>query len=65
MTSDKQLYKLSIPKDDVMLREGARLDKQPKIVQDAFNQIRQEYLNLEPLEDNKTLLNYFIIWHYL
>ena len=54
-----QLYKLSIPKDDVMLREGARLDKQPKIVQDAFNQIRQEYLNLEPLEDNKTLLNYF------
>ena len=53
------LYKLSIPKDDVMLREGARLDKQPKIVQDAFNQIRQEYLNLEPLEDNKTLLNYF------
>lgn len=54
-----QLYKLSVPKDDVMLREGARLDKQPKIVQDAFNQIRQEYLNLEPLEDNKTLLNYF------
>ena len=53
------LYKLSIPKDDVMLREGARLDKQPKIVQDAFNQIRQEYLNLKPLEDNKTLLNYF------
>lgn len=59
LISNKQLYKLSIPKDDVMLREGARLDKQPKIVQDAFNQIRQEYLNLEPLEDNKTLLNYF------
>ena len=54
-----QLYKLSVPKDDVMLREGARLDKQPQIVQDAFNQIRQEYLNLEPLADNKTLLNYF------
>ena len=54
-----QLYKLSVPKDDVMLREGARLDKQPQIVQDAFNQIRQEYLNLEPLADNKTLLDYF------
>lgn len=58
-TDKGQLYKLSVPKDDVMLREGARLDKQPQIVQDAFNQIRQEYLNLPPLESNNELIKYF------
>lgn len=31
-----QLYKLSIPKDDVMLREGATLAEQPKKVQEAI-----------------------------
>jgi hypothetical protein len=31
-----QLYKLSIPKDDVMLREDLLLSQQPKFVQQAF-----------------------------
>lgn len=31
-----QLYKLSVPKDDVMLREGASFAEQPKFVQDAI-----------------------------
>ena len=36
LTRNKQLYKLSIPKDDVMLREDLLLSQQPKFVQQAF-----------------------------
>ena len=39
-----QLYKLSIPKDDVMLREGATLAEQPKIVQKALNELYPNYI---------------------
>ena len=39
MDVDKQLYKLSIPKDDVMLREDLPLSQQPLKVQEALNQI--------------------------
>jgi hypothetical protein len=39
-----QLYKLSIPKDDVMLREGATLAEQPKIVQKALNELYPDYI---------------------
>ena len=34
--SNSNLYKLSIPKDDVMLREDLLLSQQPKFVQQAF-----------------------------
>jgi hypothetical protein len=37
--SSGQLYKLSIPKDDVMLREDLPLNQQPLKVQEALNQI--------------------------
>lgn len=37
-----QLYKLSIPKDDVMLREDLPINQQPKAVQDAINKINQK-----------------------
>ena len=36
------LYKLSIPKDDVMLREDLPINQQPKAVQDAINKINQK-----------------------
>lgn len=39
-----QLYKLSIPKDDVLLREGASFEKQPQIVQKGLNNIKNDYL---------------------
>lgn len=47
-----QLYKLSIPKDDVMLREDLPISKQSKFVQDAINKINKEmgldtYANLD------------------
>lgn len=37
-----QLYKLSVPKDDVMLREGATFAEQPKKVQEALENIRDK-----------------------
>jgi hypothetical protein len=47
-----QVYKLSIPKDDVMLREDLPFNKQSKFVQNAINKINKEmgldtYANLD------------------
>lgn len=42
--NEGQLYKLSIPKDDVMLREGASFENQPELVQKGLNNIKKDYL---------------------
>ena len=42
LKTDKQLYKLSIPKDDVMLREGATFAEQPIKVQKALTDIQND-----------------------
>ena len=39
LKADKQLYKLSVPKDDVMLREDLPFSQQPKQVQEALKNI--------------------------
>ena len=41
--SNSQLYKLSIPKNDVMLREDATFAEQPKAVQDALKKLANDY----------------------
>ena len=46
--TNKQLYKLSIPKDDVMLRELAPYNEQPKAVQKALREIIKEEFNATP-----------------
>ena len=55
-----QLYKLSIPKDDVMLREGATLAEQPIKVQNALKDIQNEILQSKgynSLDEINTKLN--------
>ena len=42
LKTDKQLYKLSIPKDDVMLREGVTFAEQPIKVQKALTDIQND-----------------------
>jgi hypothetical protein len=44
LPTNKQLYKLSVPKDDVMLREGASFENQPELVQKGLNNIKKDYL---------------------
>ena len=61
LTSDKQLYKLSIPKDDVMLREGATLAEQPKLLNrlgiNNTDNVEQEMANLlDYIKNNKSSL---------
>ena len=51
----KQLYKLSVPKDDVMLREGATFAQQPKKVQDILKREYFDKINENlPLKHQKT-----------
>lgn len=45
------LYKLSIPKDDVMLREHNTYSKQPLSVQKSLDKALGDYLNLAGIED--------------
>ena len=54
LTSDKQLYKLSIPKDDVMLREGATFAEQPIKVQNAIREMIKENPELSEFIDTRT-----------
>lgn len=61
LTSDKQLYKLSIPKDDVMLREGATFAQQPKKVQEAIKSIVKEDPELAEVIDTRTAEEFFEI----
>lgn len=42
--SGGQLYKLSVPKDNVLLREGESFENQPEIVQKGLNNIKKDYL---------------------
>ena len=42
-TTQGQTYKLSIPKDDVMLREDLPFSEQPKAVQDALKKLANDY----------------------
>ncbi|MBQ2396006.1 MAG: hypothetical protein II304_03030 [Bacteroidales bacterium] len=61
LTSDKQLYKLSIPKDDVMLREGVTLAEQPKLLNrlgmNNTDNVTQEMTNLlDYIKNNKSSL---------
>lgn len=51
LTRNKQLYKLSIPKDDVMLREHNTYSKQPLAVQKSLDKALGDYLNLAGIED--------------
>lgn len=56
-----QLYKLSIPKDDVMLREGATLAEQPKLLNrlgmNNTENVKQEMTNLlDYIKNNKSSL---------
>lgn len=39
-----QLYKLAIPKDDVLLREGASFAEQPELVQKGLTNIKNNYI---------------------
>jgi hypothetical protein len=52
--NEGQLYKLSIPKDDVMLREGATFAEQPVKVQSAIKEIIKENPELSELIDTRT-----------
>lgn len=62
ITSDTgNLYKLSIPKDDVMLREGATLAEQPKLLNrlgiNNTDNVEQEMANLlDYIKNNKSSL---------
>ena len=49
-----QLYKLSIPKDDVMLREGATFAEQPIKVQNAIREMIKENPELSEFIDTRT-----------
>jgi hypothetical protein len=51
LPTNKQLYKLSVPKDDVMLREGATFAQQPKKVQEALDKMLDDYLQLNNIEN--------------
>jgi hypothetical protein len=53
-----QVYKLSIPKDDVMLREGATFAEQPKAVQDGLENYFKDLvaLNKGGFQAGKTLV---------
>lgn len=42
--NNKQLYKLSVPKDNVLLREGESFENQPEIVQKGLKNIKKDYL---------------------
>ena len=58
--SNSNLYKLSIPKDDVMLREGAIFAEQPIKVQNALKDIQNEILQSKgynSLDEINTKLN--------
>ena len=59
--NDGQLYKLSIPKDDVMLREGATFAQQPKKVQEAIKSIVKENPELAEVIDTRTADEFFEI----
>jgi hypothetical protein len=61
LKADKQLYKLSIPKDDVMLREGATFAQQPKKVQEAIKSIVKENPELAEVIDTRTADEFFEI----
>lgn len=54
LTRNKQLYKLAIPKDDVMLREDLLLSEQPKFIQNAFKDEVSSFKNglKEELQSN-------------
>ena len=54
LKTDKQLYKLSIPKDDVMLREGATFAEQPVKVQEMYRQAQKNKLAERLSEIQKT-----------
>lgn len=41
-----QLYKLSVPKDDVMLREDLPFSEQPKAVQDVLKKLAKDYKDI-------------------
>lgn len=43
-TNKGQLYKISIPKNDVMLREGAIFENQPRLVQKGLKNIQNDYI---------------------
>lgn len=49
-----QLYKLSIPKDDAMLREGATFAEQPIKVQNAIREMIKENPELSEFIDTRT-----------
>ena len=53
-----QLYKLSIPKDDVMLREDLPLSQQPIKVQESLKKIQKKQLlnEIADLENNKEFI---------
>lgn len=53
-TDKGQLYKLSIPKDDVMLREGATFAEQPIKVQNAIREMIKENPELSEFIDTRT-----------
>ena len=52
--TNKQLYKLSVPKDDVMLREDLPFSEQPKAVQKAIKEIINENPDLSDFIDTRT-----------
>lgn len=59
ITKDEgQLYKLSIPKDDVMLREGATFAEQPVKVQEMYRQAQKNKLaeRLNEIQETKDFL---------
>lgn len=59
-TNKGQLYQLKIPKDDVMLREGASFAEQPQAVQRALKDIQNEILQSKgynSLDEINTKLN--------
>lgn len=53
-TDKGHLYKLSIPKDDVMLREGATFAEQPIKVQNAIREMIKENPELSEFIDTRT-----------
>jgi hypothetical protein len=58
--NEGQLYKLSIPKDDVMLREDLPFSEQPKAVQDFINDYRINKVKdiSKDYNDFKDFINY-------